>query len=146
VKQEQSIEIISVGSLLARVQSLRDQGYRPVQISATRFPDKVELTYSFDLNAALLSLRLDLPADAPKVPSISSIFGCVVLYENELHDLFNIQVEGMALDLRGNLYQTSVKFPFGTVKAPAAPTSAQSSPKPAPAPAVAGTIAPATVK
>jgi ech hydrogenase subunit D len=97
----------------------------------------VEVTYSFDLKNALTNLRLNLPAAQPRLPSISSIFGCVILYENELHDLFNIQVEGIAVDFKGNFYKTAVKFPFGTVKAPAAkPSAAPAKPAVAPIPAV----------
>ena len=35
-----------------------------------------------------------------------------------MHDLFNVQVDGMAVDFQGNLYKTTVKFPFGSTKAP----------------------------
>lgn len=127
--QEQTLELIPVEALLDKVRALRDGGYRLVQVGANRFVDHVEITYSFDLDRKLANLRLSLPPTESKLPSISSIYGCVVLYENEIHDLFNIAVEGMALDFKGNLYQTTVKFPFGTVKAPAV--------KPAPASATA---------
>jgi ech hydrogenase subunit D len=132
MSEEQSMEEVPVNGLLDKVRSLRELGYRPVQISATRFPDRVELTYSFDRDGRLLSLRVQLAAENACVPSISSVFGCVILYENELHDLFNIQVQNMAVDFHGKLYQTAVKFPFGTVRAPAKPTAA---PKPPETPA-----------
>ncbi len=127
MSQEQ-IELITVDSLLDKVRAKREHGYRLVQVSATRLPDQVELTYSFDLNSQLASLRLSLPGEAPRVPSISSIYGCVILYENEIHDLFNVQVDGMAVDFKGNFYKMAVKFPFGSVKAPgAAPAAAPAS-------------------
>ena len=85
------VELIQVDALLDRVRSLHRRGWRLVQIGATRFADEFELTYSFDLNGDLFSLRLRVPAAAPRAPSISSIYGCVVLYENELHDLFGIR-------------------------------------------------------
>ncbi|MFO1499731.1 MAG: NADH-quinone oxidoreductase subunit C [Verrucomicrobiota bacterium] len=120
---EPSIELIAADQLLDRVRALRAHDCRFVQMSATRLVDRVEVTYSFDRRGELLNLRLHLSAAAPRLPSISSIYGCVLLYENELHDLFNIQVDGMAVDFHGNLYKTSIKFPFGTVKAsPAKPS------------------------
>jgi ech hydrogenase subunit D len=70
------------------------------------------------------------------VPSISSIYWCAFLYENELHDLFNVQVDGMAVDFHGHLYETAVKFPFGSTKAPIV--------KPAPAASTAAPVAPPT--
>jgi ech hydrogenase subunit D len=135
---EPTLELITVDTLLEKVRAQRERGCRLVQISATRLPDQVEVTYSFDLNNALSNLRLSLPAAQPRLPSICSIYGCVILYENELHDLFNVQVEGMAVDFKGNFYKTAVKFPFGAVTAPAAKpaTSAPATAaKPVPAPA-----------
>ncbi len=118
---------------------MRKQGYRLVQIGATRLPEHVELTYSFDRDSRLANLRFQVPAAGARVPSISSIYWCAFLYENELHDLFNIQVDGMAVDFHGLLYETTVKFPFGSTKAAAVkpPPSVPSAPPPAPAPAAA---------
>jgi len=135
---QETIENITVETLLDKSKAMREQGRRLVQISATRLADTVELTYSFDLDSRLANLRLSLPADKPQLPSISSIFLCAVLYENEIHDLFGVQVDGLAIDFKGNFYKTAVKFPFAC--APASPAA-----KPAPAPAPA-TAAPATPK
>jgi len=124
------IESVTVESLLDKTRALRERGFRVVQISATRLADGVELTYSFDLQDRLHHLRLTLPGEVVTVPSLSGIFPCVVLYENEIHDLFNVTVEGMAVDFHGKFYQTAVKFPFGSTKppqaAPVAPAAATS--------------------
>ena len=123
MSQEQ-IELITIDALLDKVRTERERGCRLVQISATQMPDQVELTYSFDLNSQLTNLRLSLPAEA-HLPSISSIYGCAILYENEIHDLFGVVVDGLTVDFKGNLYKTAVKFPFGSTKAPcAAPDAA----------------------
>jgi ech hydrogenase subunit D len=134
---EQTFELITVDALLDKVRTLRQQGHRLVQISATRLPEQLELTYSFDLECRLTNLRLHVPAAEARVPSISPIYWCAFLYENEMHDLFNIQVNGMAVDFQGNLYKTAVQFPFGSTKPPVAKPAA-----PATAPA---TSAPATL-
>ncbi|MGD1278639.1 MAG: NADH-quinone oxidoreductase subunit C [Tepidisphaeraceae bacterium] len=126
---QESIELITVELLLDKVKAMRQQGYRLVQISGARLGEQLELTYSFDRDSRLENLRLHLPAADPRVPSISSIYSCVMLYENELHDLFDIQVEGMAVDFHGHLYNTAIKHPFGGACAPGA----------APAPPGAGT-------
>jgi len=129
-------ETIPMQSLLEKVGEMRKQGYRLVQIGATRLPEHVELTYSFDRESRLANLRFQVLAAEARVPSISSIYWCAFLYENELHDLFNVQVDGMAVDFHGHLYETTVKFPFGSTKAPAA--------NPAPAAASAPSVTPAT--
>jgi ech hydrogenase subunit D len=131
---DQTFEAISLPSLLPRVTDLRQQGYRLVQIGATRLPEHIELTYSFDRNSQLINLRLQLPAAEARIPSVSSIYWCAFLYENELHDLFNVRVEGMVVDFHGHLYETTVKFPFGTTKPPAVQAPAPAAVKPAPLP------------
>ena len=131
---EQTFEIIPVAALLDRANGMRQAGYRLVQIGATRLPEQVELTYSFDRERNLTNLRLPLPAAEARVPSISSIYWCAFLYENEIHDLFNVQVDGMAVDFHGHLYETAVKFPFGSTKTPEA--------KPAPAGTIGQASAP----
>jgi ech hydrogenase subunit D len=143
---DQTFEEIPVDTLLARVGALHQQNQRLVQIGATRLPDQLELTYSFDLEGRLTNLRLHLPAAEARVPSITSIYWCAFLYENEIHDLFNLQVEGMAVDFHGHLYNTAIKFPFGSTKAPPAKPAAVAAPAPAaPAtPAAANRPSPAT--
>ena len=120
----QTFETITVETLRARAQALRDQGWRLVQIGATRLPDQLELTYSFDRENRLANLRLALPGEEPKVPSISSIFWCAFVYENELHDLFKLHVSDLAVDYQGHFYKTAVKFPFGSTKPPVAKPAA----------------------
>jgi ech hydrogenase subunit D len=123
MSQEQ-IELITIDALLEKVRARKDQGCRLVQISATQLPGQIELTYSFDLNSQLTNLRLSLPGEEPHLPSISSIYLCAILYENEIHDLFGVQVEGIAVDFKGNFYKTAIKFPFATAKLPCASSAA----------------------
>ena len=120
MKPEQTLEVIELGALLDKVRTIHTAGARLVQICATTLPGQFELTYSFDLEGRLENLRVLVPSDNPRVPSIGAIYGCSFLYENEMHDLFNINVEGMKVDFHGNLYNTAVKFAFGSTGAPAA--------------------------
>ena len=78
--------------------------------------EQVELTYSFDLDSQLTNLRLLISGVDSHLPSISPIYGCAILYENEIHDLFNVKVDGLTVDFHGNFYKTSVKFPFASAK------------------------------
>jgi ech hydrogenase subunit D len=110
--------MVTAEALLQKVRGLRNDGWRLVQVGATRLPEQVELTYSFGFNGDLQNLRVALPATAPRVPSITSVYWGAFLYENELHDLFNIQVDGIAVDFHGALYRTTIKFPFGSTKPP----------------------------
>jgi len=117
---ELNLERIEIEALSRRARELKDRGGRLVQIGATRLADGVELTYSFGLDRDLTNLRLTVTNPETPVPSISSVFWCAFLYENEIHDLFGLRIDGMSVDFHGKLYQTAIQFPFGATKAPAA--------------------------
>lgn len=105
------IEIPS-DTLIPRVTTLRDEGYRIVQMCCVNVVDGLHINYSFDKDNELVTLRLIFPTGNVTVPSISHIFPSAFLYENEMHDLFGVTVTNMTLDFKGTLYQTSVKTPW----------------------------------
>ncbi|MBF0569931.1 MAG: NADH-quinone oxidoreductase subunit C [Candidatus Omnitrophica bacterium] len=112
----QQIIDIQVSELLARAQQMKDQGQRIVQICCTKLPDRLELQYSFDKDYEFTSFRITMPnADAP-VPSISGVYLSAFLYENEIHDLFGIQIDGIAVDYKGKFYRTSTPRAFNPVE------------------------------
>jgi len=118
----QEIETIETNALMDKVRSLHTSKHRLAQICATEQGDNYELLYSFDFKGQLTNFRINLPIPTdgtqPRLQSISAIYAASVLYENELHDLFGIQVDGMAIDFHGNLYKTAIKYPMGSKKAP----------------------------
>jgi ech hydrogenase subunit D len=130
-----NMESIQTDTLLPRVAGLKAEGWRLVSISAARLAGGIELLYSFDRDYRLLNLKVELPLESPRVVSVSTHYWCAFFYENELHDLFGIKVEGMAVDFKGNLYRTSVKYPFGSTKPPQPPTSTATTASAGPAPA-----------
>ena len=119
MSDEQTYLSLPPDALLAKVRELREQGWRLVQIGATPLGETIELNYSFDRAGKFLNLRLSLPAAGAHVPSVSSIYWCAFIYENEMHDLFRVQVEGIAVDYKGKFYKTTVPYPFSS-RGPAA--------------------------
>jgi ech hydrogenase subunit D len=120
---------VTVDALVTEADRRRRRGFRLVQICATRQADQLELTYSFDLDGQMENLRLHVPTANARVPSLSSVYWCAFIYENEMHDLFHLEVEGMAVDFQGNFYQTAVKYPFGATRLEgSAPTGAAAAP------------------
>ena len=107
----QGIMEIGVEQLLPRIEDLKREGYRLVQVDCVR-GECYELNYSFDKDLQLLTLRLRLDAGSAKIPSAGGLYLAAALYENELHDLFGIEVEGLPLDYGGTFYRTRVKTPF----------------------------------
>jgi ech hydrogenase subunit D len=110
-RDHQEVIRVEAGQLVEQVQTLRQQGYRLVQIDCVRGED-FELNYSLGKDLSLLTLRVTLSGGSPRIRSLSGVYGSAALYENELHDLFGVQVEGLNPDYRGSFYRTRVKIPY----------------------------------
>jgi len=110
--EEQTTTPIDVGKLIGRVEQFRSGGYRLVQINATKIGDLYEINYSFDKDYKFENIRITIPIEM-EVPSISGMYWGAFVYENEMHDLFGIQVKGINIDYKGNLIKTTIRYPFG---------------------------------
>lgn len=141
MKADQTVIVVPVTELPARVLMLRHEGWRLAHISATPAGEQIEISYGFDRMGNFQTLRVLLPAGEPRLPSISRIYWAAYIYENEMHDLFNIQVEGMAVDFHGRFIKTATPFPFRNEKLPASPTPVSGS-----VPGASFTITPAPGK
>ncbi len=110
--EEQTTTLIDVGKLIGRVEQFKSGGYRLVQINATKVGDLYEINYSFDKDYKFENIRITIPIEM-EVPSISGMYWGAFVYENEMHDLFGIQVKGINIDYKGNLIKTTIRYPFG---------------------------------
>ncbi len=115
--EEQEIIEIKTSDLLEKVTAVEADGYRLVQICCTR-TDKLTVDYTFDdtKKYKFLGYRLELPLENAELPSISGIYFAAFIYENELHDLFGIKIDGIAVDFGGKFYRIDVDQPFNTQK------------------------------
>ena len=93
------IKVITPDSLLNETMKLHEEGWRLVQICARALKDGEgnEITYSF--------------GDEP-LNSISHIYPTAYFYENEMHDLFGIDVQMMTVDFGGHFYKIGAETPF----------------------------------
>lgn len=122
--EEQPNVAITADRLPAEAKALCDQGWRLVQIGVTSLGELYELNYSFDRDMVFRNLRLHVPARGASVPSISGVYWCAFLYENEIHDLFGVTFIGLALDFKGRFYTTAIPTPFaGQVATPGVSTT-----------------------
>lgn len=111
---EQTIIQIEPKNLLRRVEELRDNGNRLVQMHATRIAeDNYEINYSFDKDYKLQTLRLNITPET-ELPSITGIYWGAFMYENEIHELFGIGIRGINVDYKGSLYKKKIKNPFAS--------------------------------
>ena len=109
--EEQEIVQVTGEELLDRIRAVSEQGYRLVQISCTQV-DQFQIDYTFDKDLKFLDFRLMIPVEGGTLPSITGIYGCAFTYENEIHDLFGVNIEGISLDFGGNFYRIPVVAPF----------------------------------
>ena len=130
--EEQPTVAVTTDALVAKARDLFDQGYRLVQIGATALAESLELNYSFDKGYQFLNLRLVLPPGGVgvEIPSVSGVYWCALIYENELHDLFGLNIKGIVLDYGGNFYKLAKKFPFIDAPPPAAAPLGAAAPAP----------------
>jgi ech hydrogenase subunit D len=78
---------------------------------ADETPDVFEIAWGFVREGRLETIREQIDA-GETVPSISEFFGAAFLYENEIRELFGIDVTGIGVDLKGQLYKTATRVPF----------------------------------
>ena len=121
MSEEQKITTIEKEALKDKAVRFRNSGWRLSAISATAL-EAFELLYSFEKDYEMESLRLIVPRDKAEIPSLSAIYANAFLYENEIHDLFGINVTGLSIDYKGNFYKIALKAPFAGPGAPSGET------------------------
>jgi ech hydrogenase subunit D len=118
--ETQTTLVIEPKELVGKTAEYFSNGFRLVQICAVKLADHIELNYSFDKEYRFVNLRLLIqPGD--EVPSISLICWSSFIYENEIHDLYGIDIKNINIDYKGKFYRTGVKAAFSTLSGAAAP-------------------------
>jgi NADH:ubiquinone oxidoreductase subunit C len=109
----ENVEDIEISQLLEKTQQKADKKIRFVTTTCLDKGDKLEVYYHFDDNYKMEHLRIKAgPEDT--VPSISGIYLCAFLVENEMQELFGLKISGIAIDYQGKmlLCDESLKFPM----------------------------------
>lgn len=107
---------VPLGDLLTRVQSLKHEGMRFVQLCA-EFPEGgIDLVYTFydETCDNALNLCVSVPEGA-EVPSIQGLYFAAFSYENEAHDLFDVNFINMKLDFGGHFFNLAEKAPMTVI-------------------------------
>jgi hypothetical protein len=102
---------IELGELYERVESYEARAWRFVNICGSTVEGGVELIYSFSDGLLLENLRFVVGAETA-VPSISARFPNAFFFENETHDLFGVDFEGISIDFNGEFYTVAVPTPM----------------------------------
>lgn len=110
---EPQLETIPLDRLLIRTMEMKKGGMRVGQICAAYVDGKYELSYTFvnDGNYRMITLRVIVELDE-QVPSITEIYPYVTFYENEIHEMFGVNVNLINRDYHDRLYRIDDEMPF----------------------------------
>lgn len=111
MEQNNTIEPISKEEFLPQVIRFKMDKWRVAQICAVRIEGGYELSYSFAKAYQLRTLRVTI-SEEDHVPSITQVYPGAFLQENEMAELFGVQVESIEGDYHGKLYRIAKETPF----------------------------------
>ena len=89
----------------------KSAGARLVQICAVNTDYGYDLLYSFAQMYHFLTYKVPLKPDE-EIVSISDIYQSASLYENEMRELFGVQIRHMKLNYKDKLYTIDAVTPF----------------------------------
>lgn len=96
---------VEPGALIDKVRELKAAHYRFMSTTCLDKGDHFDIYYHFDVNLTFLHLLVHVDK-SESVPSITSVYFCAFLPENEMRDLFGIVVDGLNIDYDGHFLLT----------------------------------------
>ena len=109
---------LTLEGLPALAAEKKADGWRFVQMLCVNTEDGIDLIYSFMKDGVLVNHEIKGVKKGTPVPSVTDQFIAAFVFENEAHDLFGVDVRGIAIDFGGNFYALAQKEPM-TVISPA---------------------------
>lgn len=108
---QKDIYIIEKVELLPIIMEKKNNNWRLCQICCAFVEGQYEVTYSFATGLEINNYRLIVEKEE-EVPSISRVYKSAIFYENEMHELFGLDVEQIKVDLHDKLYRINETSPF----------------------------------
>jgi ech hydrogenase subunit D len=105
-----NVEDITLDNLMERVQAMIDRKLRFITATCLDCDETFQLIYHFTDGPSITNLRLTVPRDA-EVPSISGVLLPAFLVENEVKELFGLNITGIVIDYGGRLLLTEDSAP-----------------------------------
>lgn len=93
----------SPGQITAQAQNYFDDGWRLVTATCVDQGEEFRIIYSFDRDLNLENLEISTPREQA-VPSLTGVYACAFLIENEMKELFGLKIDHLSLDLGGRMY------------------------------------------
>lgn len=103
--------------LLTRVQTLKHEGVRFVQMCAETTEQGIDLLYTFYDETTQNALNLCVYGidESSRVPSIQGLYFAAFSYENETHDLYGVRFANMKLDFGGHFFNLAETAPMTVI-------------------------------
>lgn len=109
---------LEIADLKQCAADMKERGYRYAQMLAVNTDNGLDLQYTFIKGNDLKNYTITGVKKGMKVPSITDMFLEAFVFENETHDLFGAEIEGIAIDFGGKFYQVAQSEPM-TIISPA---------------------------
>lgn len=108
---------IPLRDLLTRVQTLKHEGIRFVQMCAETTEAGIDLLYTFYDETCDNAINLCVYGidETSEVPSIQGLYFAAFSYENETHDLYGVHFVNMELDFGGNFFNVATDAPMTVI-------------------------------
>ena len=111
--EKSTIKKITLADFFPAVLAMKDEGWRLAQICAVTIDGGYELSYSFcdDKSYEMVTLRLEIEENQ-EVASITHIYPCAFIQENEAAELFGVNISHIKPDYHDKLYRINETAPF----------------------------------
>ena len=87
--------ITAIDGITEMAHSRKADGWRFVQLMAVNTEEGIDLIYSFMKDGVLQNNKIEHVTKNDAVPSISDDFFAAFVFENEVHDLFGVDMTGV---------------------------------------------------
>lgn len=109
----QTLVEITPDELLGHVMAMKSHKLRLSQICCVFSNDKLELSYSFANDETNDYINLRIVTDkSTEICSITEFYPYAFLYENEMKELFGVNILMINLDYNSKLYRLQDETPF----------------------------------
>lgn len=103
---------LTVEDIPALAAERKADGWRFVQLLCVNTEDGIDMIYSFMKDGLLENCEIRGVRKGTVIPSITDKFIEAFVFENESHDLFGVDIQGIAIDFGGNFYTLAQKEPM----------------------------------
>lgn len=106
---------LPAADLLSWMADSKREGWQFVQLAATASETGVDMFYTLRRGAKVLTATVKNVQTYDRIQSITGIYLAAFVFENEAHDLFGVNIDGIAIDYGGKFYKLAVDSPMTVV-------------------------------